>query len=190
MPIMNKRERVEAVMVYLHNHKYERNTADHLAKQLDIPIATLRKTLTQDYPECFDRDSHDRRVITLNQLVWPDGRPFDLEPGPQSGEQQFRAEHLNDSALSLFSDEAQIMLRDWAVQGIAGNKRAPKEYYTLMNTVNLMSVLLRVLRSTSPNKRLKELVDKPDELRDNLKDYIHNIEKGLNDNPGREQRAF
>ena len=164
MPILNKRERVEAIMRYIHKHRHEINTSDSLAKALDIPIATLRKTLTKDYPECFNRDPRNYRNVTLSG-AWPDFRKFDLDPKPpamEPAQSKLNPAHLETgqlNTLNYITPQAIELLFTWVDTGIAGKQAPPKEYWTLMNTLNYMQLMLKLVRSSRPRARLSELVD-------------------------------
>lgn len=179
MPILNKRERVEAIMRYLHEHVSERNTIDHLAKSLDIPFATMSKTLRVDYPECFTRDSTDRRVITLTG-IWPDSRAFDLEPRESaSGELvKLKALHMRDIDTDLVSEKLTNLFIESAKNPITTGKPS-HEYYQALNTMRYMEMMLRVLRSPEPRKKLAELVDDPSRLPDMVEQLVAIMEASI-----------
>jgi hypothetical protein len=178
MPIYNKRERVERIMQYLQAHKWQQNTADSLGKALDIPVATIRKTLNVDYPQCFDRDPADRRNITLT-LNWPDNRPFDLEPAPDKTG-KLKAEHMQHTVLeSVVTVRALDAIYKWADEGLA-LKKTPEAWYQLWNTLNLAVSYMQLVKSKDPQDKARRLFDDPESLPGHVHDYINRIERGLN----------
>jgi hypothetical protein len=178
MPTLTKRERVEAIMRYIHSHKWQQNTADVLARDLNIPSATVRKTLNQDYPECFDRDPDDRRNIRLT-LDWPDNRPFDLEPAPDRAG-KLKAEYMNSTLKfsSVYQTRIIDALYGWAEEGLA-MKKSPDTYYHLWNTLNLTVAMMQLVKSKDPRDKARRLFDDPEAI-PLVMDFIADIERGLN----------
>lgn len=179
MPIYNKRERVEAIMRYIHNHKYQQNTADTLSRELNIPSATVRKTLNVDYPQCFSRDPNDRRNITLVPFEWPDGRDFDLEPAPEKTK-KLSAAHMHDTTMrGIFQTGVLDALDLWADRGIALDK-TPDEYWKLWNTLNLALASMQLVKSKDPQDKLRRLFDDTEKLPEDVHNYVKKVEAGLN----------
>lgn len=184
-------ERAQEMMKLLHK---EPQTADQLAAALNIPSATIRKTLTIDYRQCFDRDPDNRRLITLTGR-WPDEIEFDIEarlrvaqatptqaqtqapPTQAQAPEQLKAEHLKQA---VFTPETEVIssttfnyLRTDFLGGLTAKNR--EKYWRVYNTLKYFMLLMELVKSRDPYSLLMERVDNPSDLKIDQQSMIQRI---------------
>jgi len=171
MPLLTPHERCQLIMKTVHK---EPMTADHLAKFLDIPIATVRKTISRDYPYCFSRDYTNRRLITITG-EWPDGRWFELEPElvakRQAEEERRHTQETHKWKATYLKTvkytDIPMNIKGWIMAGKApstNNKTARAEFITAINRYKMIVLILEMLLSDKPFEVVPQYVDDPRQL--------------------------
>lgn len=67
-------------MRYIHQSGRKDLTAKIIERELDIPQSSVRKTIMEDFPECFRRHSLQKGYVLTG--TFPGDEEFDLEPKP------------------------------------------------------------------------------------------------------------
>jgi hypothetical protein len=157
--LLHKNEKEKLNIVY---------NADMIANALQIPSASVRRTLYNDYPECFIRN---RVTGIMTSSKWPDGIPFDPEPREDTNrEKPLNSKYLVDR-LSLFLTETQTsQLASWIdgkkdgspVVPLSLRKDTPQEWWDLYNAAKTTLILLKTIRSKTPSATFNRQVSDTD----------------------------
>lgn len=178
MPSYTTQERVLLIMRHLHKSQRRNLKTIDVAQALNMPQASVNKTINQDYPECFEKDSFGKGWILTGQppvgTTWGD---FDLEPPAgreiittkttirdipddeikviKQSNRQMDAEHFMQG-VELFSQS----MKDYVKRSLESGKpvTVDEEYWGRYNFYNAGLIMMRALRSPDVHVKIKELV--------------------------------
>jgi hypothetical protein len=156
-------ERCQKVMIYLHRApRNVKHSHQSIALNTGIALASVSKTIYQDYPECFTKD-----LIfggTTLSGIFPGGIEFDLEPPKEATNRvvpKFKGEFIDSAAIALrkyLTEEGYIAVVHYPL-----NRPRDAEYWRIYNIGKFVQILMQIKASPNPRKKIGELIEKPDD---------------------------